>query len=133
MTIKKIPLTKEKFDLLKTTEGWNIDEVPKEYWKNIPGIQRLQDTIGIMASGSSSDPRIMHGINAIAGIDVLTFESKPNYDKGEKEGNAYHYVFQLTGDSNYPYTMYGPYTHGMNISHWYDVNDLETYWKIDED
>lgn len=134
MTIEKIPITQEQFDLLKTTENWNIDEVDKKFWDKIPGIQRLQDTIAIMASGSFSDPRIMHFIdNIVAGIDVLAHEPKPKINKKEKEGNAYHYVFQKTGKTELPYIMHGPYRTETIVPHWFDCKDIDSYWKIDDE
>jgi len=128
-----VDLTQEQFDLLRTTEGWNIDEVPRKHWNKIPGIQRLDDTFAIMASGSFSDPSLMNNINNIvAGIDVLVHEKKPKIHIGESEGNAYHYVFQYTGNPERPYIMYGPFITEMVIPHWFNVTDLDNYWKTGE-
>ncbi len=80
-----------------------------------------------MASGSSTDPTLMNIINnVVAGVDVLTHESRPK--PGEPEGNAYHYVFQYTGKSDYPYTMYGPYKSETIVPHWFNADDLDKYW-----
>ena len=50
MGVKQTKLTDEQFNLLKTTDQWNIDEVPQDRWPKIPGIQRLHDTFSIMAA-----------------------------------------------------------------------------------
>jgi hypothetical protein len=47
-------LSREQFNLLSTTDHWSINEVPREHWDRIPGLQRLHDTVAIMASGSYS-------------------------------------------------------------------------------
>ena len=49
--MKRTLLTEEQFRLLQTTVAWLIDAVPKQHWNKIPGLERLQDTFGIMASG----------------------------------------------------------------------------------
>lgn len=70
----------------------------------------------------------MHGLDDIvAGIDVLTSESRPR--AGETEGNAYHYVFQFTKDEEFPYKLYGPYKSKMKVPHWFECNDLDNYWQ----
>ena len=122
-------LTQDQFDLLNTTINWKIDEVPREHWGKIPGIQRLHDTFSIMASGTLDDPQLMNNINNIvAGMDVLTHERNPKY-KGEKEGNAYHYVLQSVDDPDYPYLIYGPFYSESVVDHWFEADDLNKYWE----
>ena len=129
MAIKSVKLSEEQFNFLKTSDNWfKTDDVPKEFWGNIPGIQRLHDTIAIMGSANCNDPMYLHGIkDIIAGIDVLTSESNPKF--GEKEGNAYHYVIQHIKDDKFPYKIYGPYKTNMKVPHSFDCDDLENYWQ----
>jgi len=126
MAIKRSLLTQEQFDQLPVGDNWQIDEVPRDLWGKIPGLQRLQDTFAIMGSGSVSNPGLLNGIMSIAGIDVLVNE--PNPMAGEPPGNAYHYVFQKINDSRFPYIMYGPYISETIVPHWFDAPDLERYW-----
>ena len=131
MAIKRTPLTKEQFRLIKTTSGWNIDEVPREHWSKIPGLQRLDDTIGVMASGCSDDPKVLNNIKAIAGMDVLVHETNPIVDKDEKEGNAYHYVIQKINDDRFPSILHGPIKSETIVPHWFEAEDLNVYWEED--
>jgi hypothetical protein len=131
MAIKRTPITEEQFKLIHTTVDWNIDEVPQENWEKILGLQRLDATFAIMASGTISDPRTLNNIEAIAGMDVLVGEENPKIEKGEGEGNAYHYVFQKTNDVRYPYIMHGPFKSETRIDHWFDADDLNAYWSDD--
>lgn len=124
---KRTPITQAQFDLITTGGGWCIDEVPQEYWKHIPGLQRLQDTIAIMASGTASEPKVLNGIRSYAGLDVLTHEPDPH--PGEPEGNAYHYVFQQVPDPRYPYIMHGPFRSETAVPHWFDADNLSVYWR----
>jgi len=131
MAIKRKALTEEQFRSLNTTDGWSVDEVPKKDWAKIPGLQRRNDTIGIMASGSMTDPRVLNKINAIAGFDVLVNESNPMARKMEPEGNAYHYVIQKIAREDFPYILHGPYRSGMQVSHWFEAPDLVAYFVND--
>lgn len=131
MKNKRKPLTQEQFDQLHTTDGWNIDEVPRENWEKIPGLIRFEDTFAIIASGTVSDPRILNTIHAIAGFDVLVHESHPMVHKAESEGNAYHYVIQKINDDRHPYLMYGPFRSETRVDHWFEADDLDLYWKDD--
>jgi len=127
MRLKRVPLTEQDFQALAALSGWQIDEVPGEHWDKIPGLQRREEILAIMASGDTWDPRILNRLNAIAGMDVLVAES--NRMPGEPEGNAYHYVFIRSGDSSHPYVMYGPYRSETRVDHWFEAVDLECYWQ----
>lgn len=128
MAKKITPLTEEKFQLLNTTIEWNIDEVPQNYWDKIPGLQRLESTFAILASGTTTSAQVLNGVNAIAGIDVLVHEENPMIAKKEPEGNAYHYVIQKINDERFPYLMYGPFKSETIVPHWFDSKDLDKYW-----
>ena len=127
--MKRTPLTAEQFKLLQTTDTWAIDEVPKEHWNKIPGIERLPDTFAIMASGACNDPKILNGISAIVGFDVLACEPNPQLAKNEPEGNAYHYVIQKLNRADYPYLLYGPFKNQTVVKHWFEYEDLNKYWR----
>lgn len=126
MTWKRTPLTNEQFSQLEAT-GWVIDEVPREHWDKIPGLQRLHDTFAVFASGCVVNPLVLNGISAVAGIDVLAYESRPM--AGEPPGNAYHYVVQKTGDPRYPYLLHGPFRSETIVDHWFDAPQLDRYWQ----
>lgn len=126
MVVKRRLLTEDQFRLLKTTDGWNIDEVPSEHWSKIPGLQRLEDTVGIMASGSNA--QILNGVRAVVGIDVLVHERNPMIHKNEPEGNAYHYVVQKINDSRFPYILHGPFKAQTIVPHWFEADALDVYW-----
>ncbi len=131
MTIKATLLTIDEFDQLSLNPNWELTDIPPENWNKIPGIERLKDTFAMMGSACPSDPHILNKLSSIAGIDVLTLESNPKV--GEPEGNAYHYVFQLTNDPKYPYKMYGPFKLETRVPHWFEVKDLDNYKKVDFD
>jgi hypothetical protein len=125
MAIKHTPLTQAQFDQLALVD-WTINEIPREIWPKIPGLQRLQDTFSVMGSGSVVNPGILNGINAVAGIDVLAYERNPM--GGEPEGNAYHYVIQKISDPRYPYVLHGPFKSETIVDHWFDAPQLDRYW-----
>jgi hypothetical protein len=115
--------------LFESYPEWHPIEAPLET-TSILGLVRPQDTISIWISGSSSNPQFTFYVdNVIAGIDVLTHESKPNLERNEPPGNAYHYVLQEITDKSFPYVLYGPYKSGTIISHWFDIHDLDVYLK----
>ncbi len=130
MARKRTPLTSEQFSKLKLTGGWNIDDVPRERWNDIPGLQRLDDTVAVMASGCVDDPKILNGILANAGLDILVSEANPK--PHEPEGNAYHYVIQEVKHPEFPYVLHGPYRSQTMVNHWFDVEQVETYWQDPE-
>lgn len=127
MARKPIPSTQEQFDCLNIKEGWKIDEVPTEHWNKIPGLQRLCDTIGVLASGCIADSRVLNGIDAVAGIDVLAHESNPK--PSETPDNAYHYVVQKTNDPKTPYLLHGPFRSEAIVDHWFDPPQLDRYYQ----
>src|SRR5260370_381018 len=118
MAVKRTPLTQEQFDRLGLA-GWTIDDVPREHWDKIPGLQRLQDTFAVMASGCVANPGVRTGINAVAGFDVLAHEPRPMVK--EPPGNAYHYVIQKTSDTRFPYILHGPFRSETIVDHWFDA------------
>ncbi len=124
--VNRYPLTDEQFRQLLLCQGWEINDVPPEISPKIPGLVRLNETIAVMASGSTDDPRILNDISAIAGVDVLAHETKPKED--EPEGNAYHFAIQKTKDTRCPFIMYGPFKSGTVVGHWFDADDLDSYW-----
>lgn len=129
MKTKRVPITKDQYDKFITTVGWNIDEVQKDNWDKIPGLVRQEDTFAIMSSGTISDPRVLNEIHAVAGFDVLVHEKNPMVHKNEPEGNSYHYVFQSISDDRYPYLMYGPFKSETRVDHWFEADDLDSYWQ----
>lgn len=132
MSARQTPITEEQFEALRALTDWSIDEVPPKYWGQIPGLQRRDRIVAIMASGDAYDPKTLNSIEAIVGMDVLV--SEHNRKQDEPEGNAYHYVFAKTDDSRRPYMMYGPYIKQTRVKHWFDAEDLDTYFRpSDED
>ena len=129
MTTKRTPMTEEQFALLGKLEGWGIDEVPKENWNLIPGLERKQDTFAVMASGCFQDPKILNDINSVVGFDALAHE--PNPKPNEPEGNAYHYVVQKISHPQYPYLLHGPFRSETLVKHWFESEQLDNYWKED--
>ncbi|MCZ6593342.1 MAG: hypothetical protein O6943_00325 [Bacteroidetes bacterium] len=128
MGIKRTLLTAKQFELIDTTVDWNIKEVPLNHWDKIPGLQRRDDTFAILASGTMTDPKLLNGIESIAGMDVLVHETNPKIEFNEPEGNAYHYVVQRINDDRYPYILNGPFKVETKIAHWFEATDLTTYW-----
>ena len=114
--------------LFESTPEWKPTEVP---WDSILGLglARREETLSIWISGSSSNPQLTQGINAIAGIDVLTIETKPKIQKNEPPGNAYHYILQKINDEQFPFMLLGPFNKNTIISHWYSETDLDVYLK----
>jgi len=125
-------VTKEEgeniLNLFKSKPEWEPTEVP---WDSIRGLGlvRREETLSIWISGSTSNPQLIQEINAIAGLDVLTLETKPNAQKTEPPGNAYHYILQKINDEKFPFMLLGPFDKGTIIPHWYDDTDLDVYLK----
>lgn len=126
--------------LLRKEEGENILELfnskpewePTEVlWDSIRGLGlvRREETLSVWISGSSSNPQLSQGINAIAGIDVLTLETKPKIQKNEPSGNAYHYILQKINNAEFPFLLLGPFNKDTIISHWFNEADLDVYLK----
>ena len=127
MSTKRIPLTKEQFDQLELIPGWTLSDVPPEHWDKIPGLQRRDEIVAVFASGCCTESRILNGIDAVAGFDLLAHESRPQ--KNEPEGNAYHYVLQESQREDVPYILHGPFPCETRVTHWYEAGDLDIYWK----
>ena len=123
---KRKPLTQDQFDELQLLPDWQIDEVPQEHWKKIPGLARPDDTFAVMASGSISNPQTLNGINAIAGLDILVHEGRRKPD--ELPGNAYHFVIQKIDDPRYPYLIHGEFKSETIVPHWFEADNLDVYW-----
>jgi hypothetical protein len=123
----RYPLREEQFRQLPIGPGWTLNDVPRELWYKIPALVRIEDTLAIMASGSTGDPRILDDIKAIAKVEQLVHETRPRFS--EPEGNAYHFVIQKIRHSEYPFLMHGPYRWGTVVPHWFDADDLDRYWK----
>jgi hypothetical protein len=122
----RYPLTEEQFRQLPTSTGWPIVDIPPEQWSEFPGLVRLDDTVAVMVSGSTSDPRILNSIRAVAGIDQLVHETNPA--PGEPEGNAYHFVIQEIRHDRFPYVLHGPFRSETTVPHWFGSSDLYRYW-----
>jgi hypothetical protein len=75
--INSLGMTQEQFNRLNTSDNWYIDEVPKIYWSQIPGIIRQEDTISIMGSATYTNPVLMNNLLSYAGIDLLVHETHP--------------------------------------------------------
>ena len=123
MRIKHIPLTAVQFEQLNRVQGWEVYEIPRIDWPNLP---RLKDSIALMGSADINDPKLLNDIQAVAGLDQLVYESNPK--PGEQEGNAYHFVVEQTNDPRCPYLLHGPFKSGTKVKHWFEVQDLDKYW-----
>ncbi|MDP1714312.1 MAG: hypothetical protein Q8L41_06150 [Anaerolineales bacterium] len=112
--------------LFKSKPEWEPTEVP---WDSIRGLAlaRREDTLAIWISGSTSNSQLAQGVNAIAGIDVLTIETNPNIQKNESPGNAYHYILKKINNKDFPFLLLGPFDEGTIIPHWFDDKDLDVY------
>lgn len=128
MAVKKTPLTDEQFQMLRLRPDWEIVDVPAELWNNIPNLERRQDTVAIMASGSLEAPGMLNGLECIAAMDVLVAEYRRQLN--EPEGNAYHYLFQKFDEPQYPFLMVGPFRGHTRIGHWFEYHDLTTYFEL---
>lgn len=122
---KRIPLTEEESQRVIRDQNWNLFEIPRQDWERIPGLQRLEDTIACMGSASPNEARWLNDRHAVAGFDQLVFES--NRKPGEPEGNAYHYVVQESGRSDYPYILCGPFLTETRVPHHFGPENLNVY------
>jgi hypothetical protein len=125
--VKRTPLTTEQFELIGRLPNWQCYDIPRQDWGKIPGLERLQDTIAVMGSASITDLKMLNGIQAVAGLDVLVHETHPMVDKGEPEGNAYHFVVQKVNHPTCPYILHGPIRCQAVVPHWFKVDDLTAY------
>jgi hypothetical protein len=126
MGLNRTPLTEDQFEKMRISTDWSIDEVPPDVWDNIPKLPRRDNLLCVMASGTITDSRILNGIYAIGGMDVLAIED--NRQPNEPEGNSYHLVFAKINDPRYPYLMIGPFKSETRVPHWYNADDLSVYW-----
>jgi hypothetical protein len=119
--------------LFESEPEWFPTEVP---WQEISslGLARTEETISVWISGSSTNPQMAYLVNdVIAGIDVLTLETKPQLGKNEPSGNAYHYFLKKINREDFPFMLYGPCNSGTRIEHWFDDNsDFNMYIKPDK-
>lgn len=125
--MKRTPLTEVQFKQLDITTGWELTDVHAKYWDKIPGLERRDEIVAVLASGCYTETRVLNAIEAVAGMDVLVHESNPR--ENEPEGNAYHYVIQQTCRKDFPYILTGPFKSETRVKHWYEADDLDTYWK----
>ena len=126
MKPKRRPLTAKQFERISRFQGWKVYEIPKRAWSAIPGLTRLDDTIAVMGSADCNNPKLLNGVQTIAGFDQLVHESNPK--PGEPEGNAYHFVVQQIDHSQYPYLLRGPFQSETRVEHWFEAEDINTYW-----
>jgi len=126
MDSKKVPLTRQQFEVLCHDSEWKLFDIPSQAWNLIPGLPRLEDTFAVMGSADPYNPRLLNMIKrCVAGFDQLVNETNPK--PGEPEGNAYHFVVQESGRDDYPYILHGPFRTGMRINHHFEVNEIEAY------
>ena len=125
--VKRTALTAQQFQLIGRLDGWRCNDVPRREWAKMPGLERLQDTFAVMGSASITDLKVLNGIQAVAGLDLLAYEPCPKVNIGESEGNAYHYVVQKIGRSDYPYILHGPFRCETLVPHWFTVDHLTAY------
>ncbi|SRR6266567_3523115 len=85
----------------------------------------MKDATKRMGSANPNDPRLLNNRQCVAGFDQLVFEShrKP----GEPEGNAYHYVIQESGRSDYPYILNGPFYSEARVPHYFEPHHIDVY------
>lgn len=131
MGIIRVPMTKEQFKILTTEKDWELVEVPSQHWDKIPGLQRRKDAFVVLASGTYIKPQTLNEIHSVAGIDLLALER--NRKTNEPEGNAYHYVVEQIQENDPPYVLIGPFKTEARVPHWFNVQDLDNYWKEPED
>ena len=114
--------------LFQSRPEWEPTEVP---WDSIRGLGlvRHEDTFSVWISGSSSNPQLSQEVNAIAGIDVLTRETRPKLLRNEPLGNAYHYILPKINNEESPFLLLGPFEKDTIISHWFNESDLVVYLK----
>jgi hypothetical protein len=69
MKAKRKLLTEKQFNNLSILQDWQLFEIPKEQWKSIQNLPRLEDTIAIMGSVNIYNPRLLNNIQSVAGFD----------------------------------------------------------------
>lgn len=114
-------LTEHQYRILADNTDWGLNDVPREKWGELPDWM-TENCLGIVASGSLSDPKMLNGLMAVGGIDWLRAETNPR-DK-EPEGNASHYVITCSGDQYY---LHGPFRSESLVPHWFIADDLDKY------
>jgi hypothetical protein len=125
--VKKTPLTAEQFEVIGHVGDWQCNDIPRQDWGKIPGLERVPDTIAVMGSASIADMKTLNGIQAVAGTDLLAHEPHPKMNTGETDGNAYHYVVQKINRADYPYILHGPFRCEMLVKHWFTADELTAY------
>jgi hypothetical protein len=113
--------------LLAKSSQWRKDEIGLNTIQATPGIQRKADLLGAFQSGDASATKILNDREAIRGVDVIIYECRPKFHRGEWWVNAYHYVVTKTSDPTLPFCLEGPFTKEILIGHWPTSLDLSAY------
>jgi hypothetical protein len=127
MNNKKTLLTQEQYDLLAQSSQWHKVELDLGAIQTTPGIQRKADLLGVFQSGDASATKTLNDREAVLGLDVIVFEPRPKFLKGEWWVNASHYVVTKTSNLNLPFCLEGPFPNETLIGHWPTILDLSPY------
>lgn len=127
MSAKRHFLTKAQYDALSNDDDWHISELTMPTVHATPGVQRKDDIIGVFISGDANATKILNGMEAVMGMDVIVYEHSPKVAKGEGHINVYHYVVTKTGRLDFPYILHGPFTREALQAHWPPDLDLSPY------
>ena len=123
------PLKSDEFQQLLNFKDWNIHEVSFDDIQRIPNIPRRPDAVAVFASGDMSATKVLNGITAVFGMDVIVHERRPNILKNEPDLNIYHCVIHKLDNphNGYSYIMHGPSSSETLFKHWEDESILDLY------
>lgn len=132
--MKKYALKEDEFIGLQLYADWEIHEISLAHIQQLPHIPRRDDAIAIFASGDMTQTKVLNGIEAVFGMDVIAQETNPQIEKNEPELNIYHCVIQKLSQpkNGYGYIMYGPSQSETLFGHWKDESVLDDYLKLTE-
>jgi hypothetical protein len=125
--MKPFPITQAQFDIMLGNPDWNITEIPQNLLASIPDLFRRPDVVAVYTSGDLTQTKVLNGIEAVLGMDVIALEPRPV--PGEPELNIYHTVVrkleQPIGD--YRYVVHAGFRDDTIGGHWRGPDALDQY------
>ncbi|NOS70276.1 MAG: hypothetical protein HOP33_10135 [Verrucomicrobia bacterium] len=130
--MKRIPITEEQFRVFFGNPEWRITEVPQARIEQIVDLPRKNEVVAVYSSGDLNQRKILNGVSAVLGADVIAQETRPNVEKNEPELNIYHVVVQKlpVPVQGYQYLMHVAYTGETLFGHWRSADVLDDYIKV---
>lgn len=125
--MKIVPITQKQFEVFFGNPDWRITEIPQDRIAQIINLPRPNDVLAVYSSGDMNATKILNGVQAVVGMDVIAHETHPR--AGEPELNIYHVVVQKLAApvQQFSYLMHVAYTNETLKGHWRGADALDEY------